>query len=1211
MVEMARRTRPSVRESVSNRTVLSFILLTAAGFLFVSAALFLGAGAAVTQEDPGRVAGGAAAPAYGPADEGGEMDATPEVLDSTLARTIDTDCPNEPPDPTQYFDSNDEEMWAWTYFDQSGETRIDWYWTDRHGNEFADGTYTTDPDWDTACVWQAVYVDGHEIAEIRGDVTVDIYANGDGSHRSGTLIASHTGRIDAFLKDQYMGQSDDPDARDSDQHYSRFEDTATYNLLMYDDGLQGPQDLVVEFRDPDGNIEADPEFQIEQTGGAWGGDIAAIDIAVDDGGGADDDLTPGKWTVHASVENGEYTFDHNFWIDNEVPDTPGAPGGPDCAFEGDSVTFSASSEDPEEDTVRYKFDWGDGDQSGWTGFKASGSAASRSHAYSSTGTFHVKAKAQDEFDATTGWSGTTAICIETKEPGAPTNLAVTQGTDIGTVDLSWTAPSHEGKSSINGYKIYRGTSSGSLSQVAETGTSTSYQDTDLEHGIVYYYRISAFNDHGEGPQSNEDNAETRPVPDAPTGVYATMGDAPGEIDLTWDAANVNDPASGGDVSNYKVYRGTSEGSETFLTELGDTTSFTDTGLTDDTQYWYRVSAVNTEGEGPRSVSDDGFTPAVPDPPRNVTASMGSAPGQISLACDAPADDGGLAIESYKLYRGTDPGEVSHVADVGTDCAYTDTGLADDTQYHYRVSAVNAVGEGGQSDVDSAFTPARPSQPLNFVAKMGFEPGQIRLLWDYPADDGGLTVTNYTIYRGTTEDDLTELETLGPVDAWNDANLPNGARRCYQVSATNPVSEGNLTSVACAEAPDVPSRPVEFEAVRGDVPGEVELTWDPPADDGGLNITGYSVYIGETEDILALQEELDADAVAFNHTGLPNNALRYYKVSAVNPAGEGQLTTVDEARSPNVPTEPTNVTTDRGPGVGEITICWDPPTNDGGLAVDDYRIYRSATPGGTHDKVQSVGVTGCWTDTGMADGERKWYEISAWNPAGEGPMSIEVRGRAPEVPTEVRNVTATPHTPDDSTKVSFYHHGIVDLHWDEPREDNGMPVSNYTVYRTTVSNGTLHRVANVSAEDQSFVDGDLLPGVRYYYTVTAWNGVGESNMSQEVSTRSSTFVMQAKIGGQDLGDRDGDFVPFLVEDRTCSTTGTQVLLKLLDGLAGTCGDDDYELPTWHDEDEDRVPDAIEPELCGFQDPNTAQDGVCRDQDGDGSAEDYGWPLELPA
>ncbi len=68
----------------------------------------------------------------------------------------------------------------------------------------------------------------------------------------------------------------------------------------------------------------------------------------------------------------------------------------------------------------------------------------------------------------------------------------------------------------------------------------------------------------------------------------------GQVTINWSAPASNGGAS---ITNYKVYRGTTSGGETLLTTLGNVLTFANTGLTDNTIYYYKISAVNSVGEG--------------------------------------------------------------------------------------------------------------------------------------------------------------------------------------------------------------------------------------------------------------------------------------------------------------------------------------------------------------------------------------------------------------------------------------------------------------------------------------------------------------------------------------------------------------------------------------------------------------------------------------
>src|ERR1022692_825940 len=177
-------------------------------------------------------------------------------------------------------------------------------------------------------------------------------------------------------------------------------------------------------------------------------------------------------------------------------------------------------------------------------------------------------------------------------PSGPTNLTVTPGNDSAT--LTW-----KGSTSGNptSYSIYRGTiSDGEAVTPVGTvsGTTTTFTDTGLSNGKTYFYNVAANNSVGVSPDSNEVSvipAASATVPPAPAGLAATAGN--GSVGLTW--------AASAGVTSYIVYRGTAPGAEG-TTPIGTTTStsFTNTGLTNGTAYYYKVTASNSAGVSPSS-----------------------------------------------------------------------------------------------------------------------------------------------------------------------------------------------------------------------------------------------------------------------------------------------------------------------------------------------------------------------------------------------------------------------------------------------------------------------------------------------------------------------------------------------------------------------------------------------------------------------------------
>jgi hypothetical protein len=95
-------------------------------------------------------------------------------------------------------------------------------------------------------------------------------------------------------------------------------------------------------------------------------------------------------------------------------------------------------------------------------------------------------------------------------------------------------------------------------------------------------------------------------------------------------------------------------------------------------------------------------PSLPGAPTLVSA----VPAKVGVALQwtPPASDGGAAIASYRVYRGSGGAQPTPIATLGVVGTYTDLDVVPGTTYTYQVSAVNSVGEGPLSNSLSATAP---------------------------------------------------------------------------------------------------------------------------------------------------------------------------------------------------------------------------------------------------------------------------------------------------------------------------------------------------------------------------------------------------------------------------------------------------------------------------------------------------------------------------
>jgi fibronectin type 3 domain-containing protein len=271
-------------------------------------------------------------------------------------------------------------------------------------------------------------------------------------------------------------------------------------------------------------------------------------------------------------------------------------------------------------------------------------------------------------------------------PATPAGLQASGGN--AQVSLSWSA-----SAGATGYYVKRSTTTGGpYTQIAGIA-STSFTDTGVTNGTKYFYVVSAYNSAGQSANSAEANATpvaTLAVPPVPSGLQATPGSS--QISLAWTASN--------GAASYNVKRSTTSGGPYSTVSSPTTTSFTNTGLTNGTKYFYVVSAVDTAGESSNS-AEVNATPAAPVAPPAAPAGLTATPGNALVILSWTASAGAT---SYHVKRGTTSGGPYTQVAAPPAAAFTDTGLADGTTYYYVVSAVNSAGESANSTQASA-TPA--------------------------------------------------------------------------------------------------------------------------------------------------------------------------------------------------------------------------------------------------------------------------------------------------------------------------------------------------------------------------------------------------------------------------------------------------------------------------------------------------------------------------
>lgn len=220
----------------------------------------------------------------------------------------------------------------------------------------------------------------------------------------------------------------------------------------------------------------------------------------------------------------------------------------------------------------------------------------------------------------------------------------------------------------------------------------------------------------------------------------------------------------------------------------DSTTYEDTGLTTGNSYTYRVKARDKSPNQNETAwsSEESAAPVceVPEAPTNLTA---NAPVCDRIDLNWTDNSGNEA--SFKIERSIDNINFSEIDSVGADItSYSDSTVAENTTYWYRVRASVSCGDSGYSNTASAATPVcpvlPPAAPTNLSAKAWKY--NVLLTWTDNADNED----GFRIYRGDSPSTLALIDTVGPdTTSYDDTGLTRKTNYYYKVCAYNDDGEG--------------------------------------------------------------------------------------------------------------------------------------------------------------------------------------------------------------------------------------------------------------------------------------------------------------------------------------------------------------------------------------------------------------------------------------
>jgi hypothetical protein len=458
------------------------------------------------------------------------------------------------------------------------------------------------------------------------------------------------------------------------------------------------------------------------------------------------------------------------------------------------------------------------------------------------------------------------------------------------------------------------------------------------------------------------------------------------------------------------------------------------------------------------------TPAALNPPGAPTALTGVAKSAgAQLSWTAPVNNGGGAITSYRITPYIGASAQTPTTTGSTATTATLNGLTNGTTYTFTVAAINSAGAGAESAPSAALTPNATIFDLAAPATVDAgDPDAVELGVKFQSDTAGV-INGIRFYKAAANTG-THIGSL-----WNAAGTllaqatfaNESASGWQQVTFSAPVTiTANTTYVAGYLAPN-----------------------------GHYSVNGPN-----------LATAVDNPPLHALSNATATNGVFSYGSSPTFPTNSWQASNywVDVLFAPpaaaTAPGAPTGVSASAG--LGQATVNWTAPVNNGGASITSYRItpYIGATaqtPVTVSASASSKTITGLTADSAYT------FKVAAINSVGTGPDSAASNSVTPTAAT-------APEAPTGISASAGVAQAIVN--WTAPASDGGSPITSYRI--TPYVGATAQTPATTGAGASSTTVTGLSNGTTYTFKVEAINvvGTGPASAASNAVTPSAAGVV---------------------------------------------------------------------------------------------------------
>jgi hypothetical protein len=608
-------------------------------------------------------------------------------------------------------------------------------------------------------------------------------------------------------------------------------------------------------------------------------------------------------------------------------------------------------------------------------------------------------------------------------PSVPASFRVQSRTEQ-SVTIAWDPPFSDGGCPVTGYVP----TVDDIDYPSSFSYSFTWSAPDQD---LHYFEVRTVTTGGQSSKTTPLDIMAALAPD-PMLPPLVLDQSAGNVTLGWSTLT--------DVSGYRVFVNNGLGGVEYTPAMSasrhEDELIIDSGLVAGRQYCFKVAALNNVTENnphqdqqpQTSDATCTYSANVPFPPaafyfeRNV-------PGRISPTWPASGDDQGAQVQFYEVSYNDGNAWITLCTTSYTDLRCTLDGCTTGTQYEFRIRAQNAVGWGPYFE-EIALCALPPDPPVAPRHK-----NSTRTSLDMQAiepEDNGAPVIGYRFYRATATGSFSLIYD-GSKDHFNSIGLATGQIYRFYVVALNeagPSEPSPITSIPCAAIPD-PVADVKFATNSR---SSTVISWTPPLDDGGSPIIRYEVYYrqgGSSVEVLAWTGSGTQTDTIYVTVG----ASYEMQISVVNLVS--QATASGGTRSEKImyygakPPDPPLVRF-LDSTTASITLGWDLPLDDGGIAPDRYIVLIDDGMGGPFEQIYD-GPAMAATATGLATGYTYRFTVTAASPAGEGDPSPVFLAMPCDLPSAPLNF----HTTSRSRTA-------IEFTWDPPLLTGSCPLLGYAV-----------------------------------------------------------------------------------------------------------------------------------------------------------------------